>query len=208
MATLLDLQTDIASDLTRNDLTDQIARAVRRAVKHYERKRFQFNVTRLKTFSTVAGQSIYTAADLAEIPNIIRVENLFLYDGAISELDRYEPDEFEWLAGGSTGPGRPCAFTYVDQAIQLWPTPNRVWTLRPHMHFKFPPMVLPNDSTPWCNDGEELIRTHAKLLLYTEVLEDAEGAARMQSMIQALKDGLDYETSARTATGRIRGTDF
>jgi hypothetical protein len=40
------------------------------------------------------------------------------------------------------------------------------------------------------------------------VIEDPDGIARMQSKIQAIKDGLDYETSARTATGRIRGTDF
>ncbi|UZE51909.1 hypothetical protein ONR75_15875 [Rhodopseudomonas sp. P2A-2r] len=209
MTTLLDLQTAIATDLTRPDLTSQIASAVKDAIRFYERKRFWFNVTRSKTFVTVPGQSTYTAADMAEIPNIVRVEKLFLYQpGTIFALDREEPDDFEWLVGGSTGPGKPTVFTYVDQAIQLWPVPNAVFTMRPHMHYKFAPLALPTDTNAWCTDAEELIRTHAKLLLYTDLLEDPDGAGRMQSKIQALKDALDYETSARTATGQIRGTDF
>lgn len=209
MTTLLDLQNRIAADLTRPDLTSQIANAVSDAIKLYERSRFWFNVTRLKTFSTVINQPIYTAADMAEIPLIVRVDHLFLYmPGTIYELDRYEPASFEYLTGGNTGPGKPSAFTYVDQTLQLWPTPAAVYTLRPHMHYKLAPLVSPTDTNSWCTDAEELIRTHAKLILYTDVLEDPEGMQRMQAKIQTLKDRLDYETSARTATGQIQGTDF
>lgn len=209
MTTLLDLQNRIAADLTRPDLTSQIANAVSDAIKLYERSRFWFNVTRLKTFSTVINQPIYTAADMAEIPLIVRVDHLFLYmPGTIYELDRYEPASFEYLTGGNTGPGKPSAFTYVDQTLQLWPTPAAVYTLRPHMHYKLAPLVNPTDTNSWCTDAEEMIRTHAKLILYTDVLEDPEGMQRMQAKIQTLKDRLDYETSARTATGRIQGTDF
>lgn len=207
--TLLDLQNRIALDLTRPDLTSQIANAVSDAIKLYERSRFWFNVTRSLTFSTVVNQAAYTASDLAQIPLIVRIENLFLYmPGTIYELDRYEPASFEYLIGGNTGPGKPTAFTYVDQTLMLWPTPAAVYTLRPHMHYKFAPLVAPTDTNAWCTDAEELIRTHAKLILYTDVLEDADGMQRMQAKIQTLKDKLDYETSARTATGRIHGTDF
>lgn len=211
MTTLADLQARIATDLTRPDLTSQIANAVSDAIKLYERSRFWFNVTRQFTFNTVINQAVYTASDMAQIPLIIRIENLFLYTVApstIYELDRYEPADFEYLTGSNTGPGKPTAFTYVDQTIQLWPTPSQVYSLRPHMHYKFAPLVNPTDTNSWCTDAEELIRTHAKLILYTDVLEDPDGMQRMQAKIQPLKDRLDYETSARTATGRIRGTDF
>lgn len=210
MTTLLDLQAAIATDLTRPDLTSQIASAVNSAIKFYERKRFWFNVTRSLTFNTVIGQSAYTASDLPQIPLIVRIEKLFLVQapGQIYALDRYEPDDFEWLTGSSAGGGKPTAFTYVDQQILLWPVPTAVYTLRPHMHYKFAPLVNPTDTNSWCTDAEELIRTHAKLLLYTDVLEDSEGMQRMQAKIQPLKDVLDYETSARTATGRIHGTNF
>ena len=128
---------------------------------------------------------------------------------SVYELDRYEPDQFEWLAsGGMTGPGKPSAFTYVDSTLILWPKPIAVYTLRPHMHYRLDPLVNDNDANAWTNDAEQLIRCHAKLLLYTNLIEDTEGASRMSAQIQAHKDRLDYKTSARVATGRIRPTEF
>jgi hypothetical protein len=65
------------------------------------------------------------------------------------------------------------------------------------------------DTNAWCNEAEQLIRCHAKLLLYANVLEDNDGAQRgCRREIQAFKDpGSITKTSARTATGRS-GDDF
>lgn len=210
MTTLLDLQTRVATDLTRPDLTSQIANAVFDAIKFYERKRFWFSVTRQFTFNTVIGQTVYTASDLAQIPLIVRVDAMFLTQapGIIFALDRYEPAEFEWLAGSGIVSGIPDAFTYVDQTIILWGKPSAVYTVRPHIHYKLPPLVNPGDTNSWCTDAEELIRTHAKLLLYTDLLEDPDGMQRMQVKLQPLMDALAYETSARRSTGKIVGTNF
>jgi hypothetical protein len=126
MGTYLDLQTAIASDLTRSDLTTQVKSAIIDAVRHYETSRFYFNVTRSMTFSTVIGQAAYGTTDLAQIPYIIGIDTLFLTDsGRPFELEKYEADEFEWLQSTSTGNGRPCAYTYIDSQILLWPTPAR-----------------------------------------------------------------------------------
>ncbi len=206
MGTFLDLQNNVATDLTRTDLTSQIKSAIGDAVKHYEHDRFWFNVTRTKTFQTVIGQTSYGVADLADIPNIIRIDHLFLpVAGSVYDLCRQEPDEFEWLA--SVYLGKPTDYTYADGQILLWPIPGAIYTLRPHMHYRLAPLALDTDSNAWCNEAEQLIRAHAKLLLYTNLLEDAEGAQRMQGEVQAFKDNLNYETSARTATGRIRAPD-
>lgn len=205
--TFLDLRNQIASDLTRDDLTVQIKSAVGDAIDHYETSRFYFNVTRSKTFPTVAGRSAYGASDLAEIPNIIGLDALFLFDnGRPLELEKYEVDEFEWLQSSTTAAGRPCVYCYSDSQILLWPVPAAVYTIRPHMHFKLDPLVNDGDANAWCNDAEQLIRCHAKLLLYTNMLEDTEGMQRMQVQIQPLADRLAYKTSARAATGRIQGT--
>lgn len=209
MASYLDLQTRIAGDLTRDDLGSQIKDAIGDAVKNYETDRFYFNVTRSKTFPTVIGQSAYTGSDLAEIPNIIRIDHLFLRDTVSTfDLERLEPDEFEWLQGNNTGPGKPNCFTYIDGQILLWPVPIAVYTLRPIMHYRLAALSADTDSNAWTNDAEQLIRSHAKLLLYTDLIEDTDGMQRMQLKIPTLKGKLDYETSARTATGKIRGTDF
>lgn len=205
--TFLDLQNRIAADLTRDDLTAEIKSAVGDAIDHYETSRFYFNVTRSLTFPTVAGKMAYSGSDLAQIPSIIGLDTLFLFDGTRPlELDKYEADEFEWLQGSMTGNGRPCAYTYIDSQILLWPVPIRVYTIRPHMHFKLDPLVADTDSNAWCNDAEQLIRCHAKLLLYSNLIEDTDGMQRMQVQIQPLADRLAYKTAARAATGQIRGT--
>ncbi|WP_315729038.1 hypothetical protein [Bradyrhizobium sp. SZCCHNS2015] len=209
MANYLDLQNAIASDLTRSDLGSQIQGAIQDAVKQYERQRFWFNTTRSLTFRTVPGQSTYTGADLAQIPDIIRIDRLFLRWGtSIYPLDWYEPDEFEFLTALNVSNGRPTIYTYVDRQIIMYPEPVQAWVIRPHMHYRLPPLVNPTDANAWTNEAENLIRAQAKLILYMNVLEDADGAVRMQAQIPGLKAGLDYETSARSATGRIRGTEF
>lgn len=111
-------------------------------------------------------------------------------------------------AGQQHGPGKPNVFTYIDGQIMLWPIPIAVYTIRPHMHYSLATLSADTDSNAWTNDAEQLIRAHAKLLLYTNVIEDTDGMQRMQLQIPAYKGKLDYETSARTVTGKIQGTDF
>ena len=208
MGTLAQLKARIASDLTRDDLTSQIANVVADTIKFYGRERFWFNQTRNLVFNTVIGQTAYGAADLAIIPNIVRIDALYLpRNQSITPLDRYEPDDFEVVAGGMSGSGKPTAFTYVDQTIRLWPTPGSVTTLRLHAFYKLPD-AADGDSNAWTDDAEELVRSHAKMLLYMDVLEDDQNAQRMAAKIPVLLDGLRSETSARMATGRIRGTEF
>jgi hypothetical protein len=210
MTTLADIEARIASDLTRSDLTSQIANAVSDAIDFYQRSRFWFNVSRLQTFSTVPGQQAYTASDLAIIPAIIRVDALFILQSGTTTtypLDRFEPADFEVISI-TMGGGKPTAFTCIDQQILLWPVPNDTYTMRPHCHYKLPVLVNPTDTNAWVTDAEELIRSHAKLLLYTDVLDDEEGMQRMQAKIPALVDALRYETSARCSNGQIQGTEF
>lgn len=207
--TFVDLRNQIATDLTRDDLANEIKSAVNDAIDNYETSRFYFNVTRSLTFPTVPGQSAYGAAALPQIPDIIEIDNLFMFDGTRPiELDKYEADEFEWLQGSMTGADRPVAYTFVDSQILLWPVPIAVYTMRPHMHYKLAPLVEDTDTNAWCNDAEQLIRCHAKLLLYANLIEDTEGMQRMQLQIQPLLDRLAYKTSARQATGQIRGTSW
>lgn len=209
MGTLLDLKTRIAQDLSRTDLTTPIANAITDAVKFYERRRFWFNTSRNLSFATVASQVAYDGAALTTIPNIVRIDALYLKDGtSIYPLTRREPVDFELLEGGSTGPGRPCDFTYIDKAIRLWPVPNAVWQMRLHAHYKLPALTGDDQTNAWTDDAEELIRSHAKLLLFLDKLQDDEGAARMQAKIPVLLSALQAETSARSSTGIIQGTDF
>ena len=207
--TLADLQARIATDLTRSDLTSQIANAVTDAVNFYARERFWFNTSRSLTFNTVASQIAYTVSDYSVIPLLVKIDALFVPQAqSVLPLDRYEPADFEMLNNASTGGGIPKAFTYVDQAIRLWPTPNTVFAMILHAHYKFPALVNGSDTNAWTTDAEELIRSHAKLLLYTDVLEDQDGASRMSQKVPVLLANLRAESSSRMSNGIIKPVDF
>lgn len=209
MASYLDLRTNIANDLTRTDIDAQTKSAVQDAIKFYEPERFWFNQTRSLTFPTIAAQNNYGAVALSQIPNIIQIDRMFFRD-ATSQwlLEKQEEVDFEWLLGSNAANGRPTDYTFIDGQIYFWPTPAAVYTVRPIMHYRLTPLVADADSSPWCNEAENLIRAHAKMILYSNLIEDDAGAARMQAQIPALKAKLDEETTSRLSTGRIRGTQF
>lgn len=206
MGTLADLKSRIALELARTDLSNQIANAIDDAIKYYGRERFWFNQSRNITFTTVAAQQSYGAADQALIPSLIKIDDIF-FSTEKYPLDRYSPTDFEFLTGGTTANGKPYAYTYTDSQILLYPTPNDSYTMRLYAHYKLP-SISDNGTNAWTDDAEELIRTHAKQLLYLDSLEDDQGATRMGVKIPELLAGLRAETSARMGTGRIRPTQF
>lgn len=205
MGTLADLKSRIALELARTDLSAQIGNAVVDAIKYYSRERFWFNQSRNIIFSTAPGQQAYGKDDDPVIPRLIKIDQVFMLPSRYP-LDRYSPVDFEMVSSGSAQ-GRPTAFTYTDEQILLYPVPADVYSLRLYAHYRLPDLVDDAENA-WTTDAEELIRTHAKQLLYIDPLEDDAAAARMGVKIPALLSGLRSETSARMGTGRIRPTQF
>lgn len=209
MATLATMKSRIASELARDDLTSQIASAISDAIAFHEVERFWFNQTRTITFDTVSSQVAYTSSDNQYIPYIIRLDRLFFDEtGQIYDLDRYEPQDFEFISNNSTTTGRPTAYTYTDSTIRIWPTPDAAYSMRAYAHYKLTSISADGDTNAWTTEAEELIRTAAKLRIYLDVTKDYEAAAAMQAKIQPLIDRLSSETSSRLSTGRITPTDF
>lgn len=206
MGTLADLKSRIALELARTDLNAQIANAVGDAIKFYGSERFWFNQSRSITFPTVSGQQAYGATDQALIPSLIKIDDIY-FNTEKYPLDRYSATDFEFLTGGSTANGKPYAYTYTDNQIFLYPTPNDAYTMRVYAHYRLPTLA-DDGANAWTDDAEELIRTHAKQLLYLDPLEDDQGATRMGVKLPDLLAALRAETSSRMGTGRIRPTQF
>lgn len=212
MGTFLDLRTSIANDLSRTDLDTQTKSAVVDAIKAYEPERFWFNQTRspaIAGFPTVAGRNTYNSSDNGAIPNVIEFDRMFMADATSQwALCKQEAGDFQWLLGINTANGRPTDYCHSEGTLIFWPTPAAVYSVRPQMHYRLPMLSADADSTAWCNEAENLIRAHAKMILYANVLEDDQGAARMQAQVPYLLGKLFEETTSRMATGRIRATAF
>jgi len=216
MTTLADLKARIADDLARSDLTNQIAAAIGDAIAHFQATRFYFNETRAATFQTVAGQTLYTAADLASIPLFFELDDLFItVTSATYPMRREDADLLEELVATNGANGDPYAFAWIDQSIRLYPIPNAPRTIRMVGAIKKPaPTDDADAANVWITEAFELIRCYAKGLLYAHVIKDAASTALMLGadgeggLAGMARMKLERETSSKRATGVVRGTSF
>jgi hypothetical protein len=204
VATYLDMQTRIADELDRSDLTAQIKKAIISAVAHYERRRFYFCETSF-TISTVAGQETYTSSDAAAIatsPNIERLNGL--YSNLRTPLTKRDWAWIDDVSSTTTSRARPMAWAYRAETIRLYPIPDAAYTITAYNVPRLTALSADGDSNAWTNDAEELIRSHAKIDLLRNVIRGAdmvEEIALQRDQEQGALAALIRETSSREALG-------
>lgn len=210
MTTLAVLKQRIADEAARDDLTAQIAYAIQDAVKHYQPSRFWFTESRSEVvFSTVATQEFYTSADEADIPNLLRIDQITLLDGTVKyELIRADDREIEIYDSATSNRSRPSLYSYLAGQLRFYPIPDAVYTVRVAGITRLAVPSSDAGSNAWTDDAEELIRNRAKYLLYRDVIRDkGEAAVAKAAEMEALRR-LEAETHARTATGTITAWEF
>lgn len=210
MTTLTTLKARIAADLERSDLTTEIGQAIEDAIRHHQTERFWFNETRDLTFTTVAGQSIYTADDDADIGNIIRVDAAFVSNGgSVSLLTRETPERIEYLTDNSAASGEPYLWTWFAGAIRLYGIPNDAYDIQLIGHFAAPaPASDAETGNAWMVNAFELIRCTAKGYLAVHVTRDPQLAGDMVQAEARELDRLRRATSRYVASNTIRATPF
>lgn len=212
MASYLDMQTRIADELDRSDLTAQIKKAILSAVAHYERKSFYFSETSF-TFSTVAGQEYYGTADAAAIatsPSIERLNGTF--NGLRMALTKRTFDYIDGISLiPSTSRSQPFDWAYRAEQIRLYPIPDNVYVLTAFNVPRLTALSADGDSNAWTNDAEELIRTHAKLDLIENVIKASDMEAEvitLRARERMALNALFSESASRSATGMAQPTQF
>jgi hypothetical protein len=210
VATLSDLKARITDDLARSDLTSQIAAAITDAITHYQDARFYFNETRNVTFSTVAGQQIYTGSDVPEIPKFTVLDAVYVtVSGTVYDICREYPQEIETLSDSSATRGQPWSYSYFDQSIRFYPIPDQAYPVRIQGHIRLDAPASDGDgNNAWMNEAFELIRCRAKRLLAAHVIKDMELLQVMDAMETSAFERLVAATSRRIATGHIVPTQF
>lgn len=198
MTTYAVMRARILDEISDSNLTSQVNAAIQSAIKFYERKRFYFNTRVTDTFTLVASQEYYGSSDLAAIPNLIEIDDLYVtIDGLRYHLT---PIPFEDIAIAQTGSltrDPPTNYAYHAQQIRLYPMPSTTRTATMADHYRLTALSADIDSNAWTTDAEELIRCHAKHDLATNVINDDGMAARMEKRIPILLAALQRETRLR-----------
>ncbi|MCA1298035.1 phage adaptor protein [Stappia indica] len=212
MTTLSTLKTRIAADLddTSGAYGDDIADAISRAIEFYQPVRFGFNETRDETFTTVAGQQIYSSEDDTAIPAFYRLDLVTVtVAGQVRRLDRVDPGELELLSDSSASTGDPYAYAYFDNSLRLYPIPGAGYTIRMVGHIKkAAPASDEEAGNVWMTEAYQLIRCAAKKYLAENVTEDAQLQARMERAEERELGRLVKQSGARIGSGMIVPTQF
>lgn len=212
MPTLGDMKAHLADDLdeTGTTYTAAIARAITRAIEHYKKTRFAFNVSRTITFPTVADQADYDESDETDIPNIIKIDGLFLTDssGEITDLRPISPQEMEILLDNSASSGEPYAYCYFANAFRIYPMPDAVYTMTVMAWYRLDEPAADGDSNAWTEEAYDLIKSRALFYLATNTTRDADLAMAAKRDELEAEDALVGEANAKYGTGYIAATSF
>lgn len=210
MTTQALLKARIADDILRADLSTQIGEAIGDAITHFQAERFYFNVTRTATFATVAGTSIYTSSEDADVPLFIEMDAVFVNDGSNERpLTWTSASDMQDLLGSGSSSGVPNRYSYFEESFRLYPVPDAVYTVRPiGLIEKAAPASDGEANNVWMVEAFELIRCRAKAYLAAHVLMDIEMASVMVPAEESALRKLRRQTGKKDSGGMIEATAF
>ena len=202
--TLAELIAEIEDDIERADLGAQVAKAVERAIRHYQPVRFFFNERSL-TFQTLPGTDLYGRGDRDEIPNLLAIDSAALIENEqTAMLRRMAETEIERL-DDPAGPARPCAFSYFDQGIRLWPVPSGAWTVRLKAHVLLSAPAL-DEGNAWTDEAGSLIAAWAKRHLALNSLSKPSLAQAQALLVADEERRLRGRSNVIASSGQIQAS--
>lgn len=206
MATYAETRARIADEMANDGdiTTSQINNAILSTIADYSGEPFWFN-QKSATFNTVASQENYTSTDLADIPNIIKLLSMRVYNSGsyTSYINGLDNDAIEDIQDG-TMRGAPQFYARFENKIRMYPIPDAVYPIRIAYITTLATLSADSDTNAWLSDGEEVIRQGAKKRLAADILGADDLANRFARMEQEAYDGLRSENRARRSQQFLR----
>jgi hypothetical protein len=194
MSTYSDLQSRIADDLNRTDLTSQIQQNILLAIQQYKNERFWFNETSATATTTTSSAQVGAPSDILSIDHlyiVISGVNIELMQRDLGDVIEYRP----------TTNGRPRAFSYYRNQFELDRLADQAYTLKLYYLKELTALSAGTDSNGWTTDGEDLIVFHAEKKLYANVIKDQAKAAVAAVQERDALTAMRTLARARTTTG-------
>lgn len=181
MTTYGTMKTRVASEILRPSWADtHVANAIQDAIKDYDGQRFAFNVGRFR-LTTVADQEEYTvpadidtaAGDALETgETLLEIESMSLRYNTSAYI--VTPVTEGWLEHYTTTAttGQPIYYCWTGTRLRFAPVPDQAYTVHILGMKRLQTLSAADDTNAWMVDGEKLIRSRAKAILYRDVLRN------------------------------------
>lgn len=192
--TYLDLQSRIADDLSRTDLTSQIKENILLAIQNYKHERFWFNEASTTLTATLSSAQVAAPTGILEIDKLyitISSTNIELIQKDLNTIVEYRP----------TTNGRPLSYAYYGNQFELDRKSDSAYSLPLYYLKELSALSADADTNAWTTDAEDLIVFHAEKGLYANVIKDTEKAATAQAQETAALTQLRARRTGRIATG-------
>ena len=210
MASRSDIESQIADDLARSDLSTQISNGVTAAIRAYRFHRLGFN----EAYRVTATASIsvdYLALSSLSV-RFRKIDRLRLQRAAGDYIDLYHRD-YEWIMSrqDAQATAMPMEFAIYNDYIHFDSIADQTYTLLIDGIKELgngSASYSAGDTSAWFNDARELIRHRAKREVYAHVLKDMELASAAKAAEDDAYNTLKSETNTEVSTGSIRPTEF
>jgi hypothetical protein len=207
MSTFVEMQQRIADDIDRSDLTAQIKKAITRAIKFYDSRRFYFQET-TASFSTIANQIAYGTAD--GIPSNIREIDSLQF--VISSTNKYPliKKAFQFIQRLDFGSfASDCNFwAWYQSKIYLYPIPNAVRTVNVFYRKSYTELSADADTNDWTTEAEDLIEARARWWLYLRIIKSRADADDAKTEELEALSALVAKTEALVSASTLTATRF
>lgn len=173
MATLTELKARIAAEMDRGDIgsggesEDRLDEALASAIESHSDEQFWFNR------ANGSGNTTASTATIS-LPSDVRVPSVVAYSG--QALQQVPLSSIEHL----TDTGIPSKWAENEDAIQLWPIPDGVYSISV---YGLADTGVPDEgssSNIWTTEAADLIVATTKKRLWRSVYRDVEGALLAQ----------------------------
>jgi len=210
MTTRSDIETEIADDLARTDLTSQITAAVNTAIRSYRFERLGFNEAYKVTATLSTSAEVMTLASISV--RFRKLDRLRIVRAAGDYLDLYHRD-YDWIMSRQDVRVvcQPAEYAVYNNAIHFDSMADQDYTIYLDGIKELgnaSASYSAGDTSAWFNDGRELIRHRAKRELYANVLKDMELAAAAGAAEKEAHRIIKAELGEQISTGFIRPTEF
>lgn len=204
MATYREMQDRINLDyLNRTDLGNETKRAIVRAIKHYEKHRFWFNLT-----STAL--AVGTASSTVAIPaDFLALDYATVRDTSVDSIVVIRSfDRIAYKNSNTSLSGVPAEIAYYRDALHFTPKPSSSTNITVYYTHSFPVLSADADTNAWTSAGEDLIVHHAAADLLANVLRvtDREQITAHKTWEQEAYNTLKAGNDIRMGFGQDKAT--
>ena len=205
------------------DSQSPIVNAIQSAIALWEREAFYFlEFYDQGQISTKVGQEFYTAADDPKIGTMPYIDQArVLINNNRYTLTRRSWEYLEEISVNPAVLGWPIDFAYKAQTLRIYQVPEMIYPLTFMCNERLATLAATGDANAWTQDGYDLIRCQARMILANEVIHDTDMVTAMKLAIygdpksqfinqqnQGYLFALRGETNRRDRGGRIRPTSF